>query len=168
VVEHEGFIVPPPGLIPDTVEAAPARAREVPAPAFPVFTAAPGPGAPPAPVVPVSSATPLGPWILALADGQRLQVDGSIVLGRDPAPVSVRPHAALVPLVDPARSVSKTHAIIDVEGAELSITDLHSTNGVLVVDPHGDEFDLAPGERAVLQPGSRIELGTFVVRVQRA
>lgn len=164
---HEGFIVPPPGLIPDTVEAAPPRAREVPPATFPVFSAVAGPAAPPAPVAPVSEATAHGPWMLTLADGQRFQVGGSLVLGRDPSAVPARPHAALVPVVDPAKSVSKTHAVIDLEGAELSITDLHSTNGVLVTGQQGGARDLAAGERVVLQPGDRIELGSFVVSVER-
>ena len=166
-MEHEGFIVPPPGLIPDTVEAPPRPAPEVPPAAFPTFRPV-APAAPPQPVVPAAEAVPHGPWILALDDGQRFRVGGSIVLGRDPAPLPVRPHAALVPVVDPAKSVSKTHAIIDLEGAELSITDLHSTNGVLVTGAQGAEHDLAPGERVVLAPGDRVELGSFAVRVERA
>lgn len=166
-MEHEGFIVPPPGLIPDTVEAAPPRAREVAPATFPVFSAPTAPTPPPAPVAPVSEATAHGPWVLTLADGQRFQVGGSLVLGRDPSAVAVRPHAALVPVVDPAKSVSKTHAVIDLEGAELSITDLHSTNGVLVTSEQGLARDLAPGERVVLQPGDRVELGSFLVAVER-
>jgi hypothetical protein len=166
-VEHEGFIVPPPGLIPDTVEAPPRPAPAVAPAAFPTFTPVTAPAPPPQPVVPEAQALPHGPWVLSLDDGQRFQVGGSLVLGRDPAQVPVRPHAVLVPVVDAAKSVSKTHAIIDLEGAELSITDLHSTNGVLVTDAHGVEHDLAPGERVVLSPGDRVELGTFAVRVER-
>lgn len=166
-MEHEGFIVPPPGLIPDTVEAPPRPAPAVAPAAFPTFTPVAALAPPPQPVVPEAQATPHGPWVLALDDGQRIQVGGSLVLGRDPAPVSVRPHAVLVPVVDAAKSVSKTHAILDLEGAELSITDLHSTNGVLVTDVHGVEHDLAPGERVVLSRGDRVELGTFAVRVER-
>ncbi|MGW9629141.1 FHA domain-containing protein [Agromyces sp. NPDC055520] len=167
-MEHEGFIVPPPGLIPDTVEAPPRRAPEVRPAAFPTFTPTSLPATPPRPVVPPAEAVPHGPWVLSLDDGQRFQLGGSIVLGRDPAPVAVRPHAALVPVADPAKSVSKTHAIIDLEGQELSITDLHSTNGVLITRANGDEHDLGPGERVVLAPGDRVELGTFAVRVERA
>ena len=167
-MEHEGFIVPPPGLIPEHVEATRDPAPTVRPASFPVFSTASAPTPPPAPVIPAAEAPPHGAWRLELADGQRLVVERSLVLGRDPASVPARPHAMPVAIVDPAKSVSKTHAIIDLEGAELSITDLHSTNGVLVVDPQGGELDLAPGARAVLQPGSRVELGSFVVRVQRA
>ncbi|WP_157005915.1 FHA domain-containing protein [Agromyces laixinhei] len=167
-MEHEGFIVPPPGLIPDTVEAPPRPAPAVAPASFPTFAPVSAPAPPPDPVVPADEAAPHGPWVLALDDGQRFQVGGSLVLGRDPAPVPVRQHATLVPVVDPAKSVSKTHAIVDLEGAELSITDLHSTNGVLVTDAHGAEHDLDPGERVVLSPGDKVELGTFAVRVERA
>ncbi len=106
-------------------------------------------------------------WQLKLADGQSIEATGSMVLGRDPAPVAVRPHATRVPVTDAAKSVSKTHAIIDVEDTQLAVTDLHSTNGVIVTDPDGTQTDLPPGGRAVLHEGSRLMLGEFVIDVLR-
>lgn len=167
-MEREGFIVPPPGLIPEHVEAVVEPATTVTPAAFRVFRPVSAPAVAAAPVRPLAEARPHGSWRLELADGQRLTVERSIVVGRDPAPVPARPHAVLVAVDDPARSVSKTHAIIDLEGAELSVTDLHSTNGVHVTDPQdGGERDLVSGGRAVLQAGARIELGSFVVGVIR-
>jgi FHA domain len=84
-------------------------------------------------------------WRLTFADGQSFEATSSMVLGRDPAVVPVRPQAQRIPVADPAKSVSKTHAIIDLESAELSVTDLHSTNGVIVTRPDGRRDDLPPG-----------------------
>ena len=70
-----------------------------------------------------------------------------------------------VPVNDDAKPVSKTHAIIDVEGSQFFVTDPHSTNGVIVTDPDGTQTDLPPGGRAVLNAGSRVLLGGLVIDV---
>jgi pSer/pThr/pTyr-binding forkhead associated (FHA) protein len=106
-------------------------------------------------------------WRLTFADGQTFEATTSMVLGRDPASVPVRPQAKRISVTDPAKSVSKTHAIIDVEAAELSVTDLHSTNGVIVTGPDGRQDDLPPGGRTVLTAGSRVLLGEFAIDVSR-
>jgi FHA domain len=106
-------------------------------------------------------------WRLTLADGQSFEASTSMVLGRDPAVVPVRPQAQRIPVTDPVKSVSKTHAIIDVDATELSVTDLHSTNGVIVTRPDGRQDDLPPGGRAVLAAGSRVLLGEFAIDVSR-
>lgn len=156
-MDTSGFIVPPPGLIP-------ARRDETAAPAAPI--AAP---------FPVFVPTPLGAaraadaaWRLTAADGQELGLTGALVFGRSPSPVALRPLATLVPVVDAAKSVSKTHAVVDVDGTGLAVTDLHSTNGVSVIHPDGTRTDLEPGGRAVLTDGCTLRLGEFAIGVRRA
>ncbi|PXA67934.1 hypothetical protein CTB96_14820 [Cryobacterium arcticum] len=106
-------------------------------------------------------------WLLELADGQSVAVTGSIVLGRDPAPVTRRA-ATMVSVQDPARSVSKSHALIELIDGALWITDLHSTNGVSLVDAHGERTPLDPGIRAPLTGRQSLTLGEFTVDVSRA
>ena len=108
-----------------------------------------------------------GAWHLSLADGQQLSVSGSYIIGRDPAPVPARPQGILIVVNDPARSVSKTHAIVDLEDGHLSVTDLHSTNGVTVTRADGSRLELDPGTRSELLAGSRIQLGDFLLTVSR-
>ena len=92
----------------------------------------------------------------------------ALVFGRSPSPVTLRPDATLVPVVDAAKSVSKTHAIVDVDGAGLAVTDLHSTNGVSVTHPDGSRDDLEPGGRAALPDGCTLRLGEFAIDVRCA
>ena len=130
-MESPDFIVPPPGLIPSappsdepdrTVRDAPPRTL----PAFP-----PPPGIAirprrrrrpphrrrPAPEerIEAPTATPQpGAWRLRVPGGLEVLLLRPVLLGRDPAPDPGRPQAAAIALDDPARSVSKTHALIEV------------------------------------------------------
>lgn len=83
-------------------------------------------------------------WTLVLSDGQRLTVDVPIVIGRDPvAPASVSSGRS-VPVVDAWKSVSKTHAVIEVRDGMLWVTDLHSTNGTTITNPVGEAMACPP------------------------
>ncbi len=143
--------MPPPGLLPEPVQA-PSRSEvpEVSGPAPIFFTTLPGgapPGTPAAPepnetaaeaVAEVAADAPptdvAGPedhtgWILA-GDGVSLDtVPPVLVLGREP--VSSEDGAALI-AVSGAGTVSKTHAIIRFDGETLTVEDLGSTNGTAV------------------------------------
>ena len=162
-------ITPP---VPDTPSLnAPAPSNTPPAPSAADSAAAPptAPQAitPAAPRVtpPVAAATG---WTLRLADGQAVPVTGSLVLGRDPAPVTRRA-ATMVSVKDPALSVSKSHALVELSASgELTVTDLHSTNGVSLADAAGQRVPLDPGIRTVLAAGARLLLGEFAVDVQHA
>ncbi|MFC6355197.1 FHA domain-containing protein [Luethyella okanaganae] len=166
-MDNRDFIVPPPGLIPQH-KGEPAPAASVVRPAtFPVFHPVAAGPATAAPVLPPAHASVPGPWRLVLPDGVEIEVTGSLVLGRDPGAVETRPHAELRALDDPSRSVSKTHLLVDLEGGELSVLDLHSTNGVVVVGVDGSETELEPGSRWVVRSGDTLKLGEFSFRVVR-
>jgi pSer/pThr/pTyr-binding forkhead associated (FHA) protein len=85
-------------------------------------------------------------WKLETDQGQKVELTGTtVIVGRDPAFPAGVTDAQLVSLTDADRSVSKTHARLDlVDGAWL-VTDLHSTNGVkLSASPEfvdGDRLD---------------------------
>ncbi len=158
-------VVAPEGVAP--VVSPPVAAPAVSIPAFvptllgsPSRTPPTGTARPPAvPAVPV--------WQLTLADGQAIPVTGSLVLGRDPAPVTRRA-ATMVSVIDPARSVSKSHALVELVEGELWVTDLHSTNGVSFGDANGQRTPLDPGVRTALAAGVSLSLGEFAVQVSRA
>ncbi|MDQ0892686.1 FHA domain-containing protein [Agromyces ramosus] len=174
------FIVPPPGLVPPapehteperTVQAAPGRVLPTFVPAAPpravpsqMPSVHPMPGPPPAPVA--AEASP-GPWRLTGEREFDVVVAGRLVLGRDPVAVSPYADAKPVPVVDPARSVSKTHALVDAAPDGVSVTDLHSTNGVRIRTADVELHELAPGIPAVVPPGASILLGDLELRVQR-
>jgi FHA domain len=99
---------------------------------------------------------------LLLDSGQRVIVESTLVLGRNPASPDA---AALYSWPDLSRSLSKNHALLAWTGAILWVSDLGSTNGTAVVGLDGSRVALAPGERVAAPVGSRIELGTRSVTV---
>ena len=181
------FIVPPPGLIPAAPNDEPERTvRDQPPRVLPAFSPPPGvapkPAAPPpSPLIPPPGPQQAAeqtetPAALRSAGAWRLSGPGQldvlllrpVVLGRDPAPDPARPEAAPVPLQDPARSVSKTHALVEVVDDHVVITDLHSTNGTRVLTPEGLVHELEPGLAARAESGATVLLGEFAVRLDRA
>ena len=71
------------------------------------------------------------------------------------------------PIDDPARSLSKTHALLELDAGSLWVHDLNSTNGVVVAAPGSDPIIVQSGVRAVLTPDAEVRLGSYVMRVQR-
>ncbi|WP_344755501.1 FHA domain-containing protein [Gryllotalpicola koreensis] len=214
----DGYIKPPPGLLPPPREPEGVPQREqVPAVpgGMPFFTPNPGPNpttgptipnfrppanapvpaptappAPPAPPAQVPAAPPAPPaepapvtaqtvqvtrpdsvpapsWTLVLADGSRVALGGATFIGRNPTATGAAPDAAVLPLADPAKSLSKTHALLVPELDYLMVTDLHSTNGLAVIAPNGAVTVLEPGRTSPVKTGSQLQLGSFTVTVKR-
>jgi hypothetical protein len=109
-----------------------------------------------------------GAWRLRAPGGLEVLLLRPVVLGRDPSAEAARPDAAPIPLDDPARSVSKTHALVEVVAGRVTVTDLHSTNGTRVLTSDGEARELAPGVASEVAGGSTLLLGEFAVRVDRA
>ena len=178
--DKPGFITPPPNLIPprqDTqthTQRAPARKREL--PVFLPPTSLPAPGAPAPKPVTAAPATPAAPaapehqseWFLELPGPVRIPVNGALLLGRNPVRFAEWSNATLVPIDDPTRSVSKTHALIELAPRGLRIIDLHSTNGVAVGGGSGGDGELEPGTAAVITDDAVVWLGRFELRVVHA
>ncbi|MGC0369915.1 DUF805 domain-containing protein [Microbacterium sp. SLBN-111] len=138
------------------------------APAAPAFAPAPVPVAAPAADLESTRMVPptsVSGWTLDLPDGRSLPVDGAVSFGRDP----VSDHGGvLVPVDDPARSMSKTHARFDFAGGAVTVTDLHSTNGTRVEAPGVPAVSVAPGLSAVVPAGATVFLGDYRIRLRRA
>ncbi|MFX5603137.1 FHA domain-containing protein, partial [Acinetobacter baumannii] len=64
-----------------------------------------------------------------------------VILGRRPAPDAAHPDAQLVAIADETRTVSKTHARLQLRGEKWFVTDLDSTNGVLFATLMGTEVE---------------------------
>jgi hypothetical protein len=107
-------------------------------------------------------------WRLVLADGSDVPVDRAMFLGRNPARTDDRPGAALVPIDDPARSLSKTHALLELDAGTLWVHDLDSTNGVAVVAPGQDPVLVEPGQRAAVIADAELRLGSYILTVENA
>ncbi|GAA1832931.1 FHA domain-containing protein [Agromyces salentinus] len=189
------FIVPPPGLIPNapdeppaqttegvtgptdrTVQAAPIRQLPsfTPLPTAPPSTTSPPP-APPAeltmppafrsPPPPVPAAAPT--FDLIGADGVAIAISGTYVLGRNPVADHAHADARPIAVADPTKTVSKTHALIEVREGRVIVTDLHSTNGVAVQAGGGEVTVLDAGAPAEVEPGSVLRLGDLALTLRR-
>ncbi|MCL2090135.1 MAG: FHA domain-containing protein [Micrococcales bacterium] len=83
-------------------------------------------------------------WTLSLGDGRAFVVRApSVVVGRRPS-VSAPGMQALA-VADATRTLSRTHARLDLVEGVWRVTDLGSTNGVVVTDVDGKEATAAPG-----------------------
>ncbi|MCU1513754.1 MAG: hypothetical protein JWO10_844, partial [Microbacteriaceae bacterium] len=98
-------------------------------------------------------------WHLILpGSGQDVPVTDSIFIGRNPSRTADRPQADLLAPDDPAKSLSKTHAMLEVQDGALWVHDLNSTNGVFVAAPGVDAIEVQPGTRCEVPSGAELEL----------
>ncbi|MCR2825108.1 DUF5684 domain-containing protein [Microbacterium sp. zg.Y909] len=105
-------------------------------------------------------------WALQPASGAAIDLTADVViLGRQPASDPAHRGAQLVAVPDDTRTVSKTHARLELRGDRWSITDLGSTNGVMLPTLMGTEVEAEPG--AELAPGERFLLGDAAYRLVR-
>lgn len=112
---------------------------------------------------PASSAA--GPHVvLRFSDGQVVPLRGMTLVGRHPQPSGDEVITDVVTLVDPRRSVSKTHLLVGMDARGLYVTDRHSTNGTLVTLPDGQQILCAPGQTIRVAPGSVVTFGDFSLR----
>jgi len=106
-------------------------------------------------------------WQLVPASGASIPLTADVViLGRRPSADPNFPRAQLVPVSEDARTVSKTHARIELRGERWLITDLDSTNGVLLRTLMGEEIEIAPGTE--LEVGERFFLGDEEFQLRHA
>lgn len=105
-------------------------------------------------------------WVLLLADGDRVSVDGPIVIGRKPFAVDGFPEAKLVTVVDRDKTVSKSHAILLPYDGGLFVLDLDSTNGVAVV-ANRRRTPVTSTEFSPVPDGAVVELGSYLLGAER-
>ncbi|PVE58774.1 DUF5684 domain-containing protein [Microbacterium testaceum] len=107
------------------------------------------------------------PWALVPPTGGPVDLTSPVViLGRRPSPDPTFPDAQLVAISDETRTVSKTHARLELRGDTWYVTDLDSTNGVLFATLMGTEVEAPPGEE--IEAGERFFLGDAEVRLARS
>jgi hypothetical protein len=98
--------------------------------------------------------------VLRSSDGTTADVDRAVLIGRAPSPQRSTARAPrLLTLPSPGHDISRTHVEVGPDGWQVIVTDLHSTNGTILIDPNGSRQHLTPGEPLQVQLGSVIELG---------
>ena len=106
-------------------------------------------------------------WRLVLADGRRISIKTSIVLGRRPAARAEFPGAELETIDDPAKSVSKSHAVIVPWNDRIYVLDLGSMNGTTVA-ADGRRRTVPTTEYLEVPEDAVIEVGSYFLSVERA
>ena len=96
---------------------------------------------------------------LVFSTGESVRVSGSGLVGRNPTPAADEHVDYLVQIVDPQRSVSKTHLEFGVDGEQLWVRDRGSSNGTRLDSGTGAPVELAAGEWTAVERGTRIGIG---------
>lgn len=100
-------------------------------------------------------------YVLRLSPGGDLPLDRPIVLGRSPK-AAQHPGARIAAVASPRKEVSGTHLDARLEGAELVLRDLDSTNGTVVRAPDGQVSLLRGGAGVAVEIGTVLDLGDGV------
>jgi hypothetical protein len=103
--------------------------------------------------------------VLRSPDGASTLIDRPILVGRAPVQrddLSELPELMRVP--SPGQDISRTHLLVRPDEWEIVLTDLHSTNGTVIVRPGPgvDRLQLQPGEPLAVTVGTVVELGDGV------
>lgn len=105
-------------------------------------------------------------FVLVSTTGQRFEVSGRSLLGRNPkAPPEVSYDSVLV-VVDPGKTISKSHAELLVVAGQLLVIDLQSGNGTVVQTPGEAPVRCEPGMPQPVARGSRLILGHQAIDVE--
>jgi hypothetical protein len=101
-------------------------------------------------------------WVLVLPDASTLAITDALVIGRQPVSQDGGAIAEL-----PSDQVSRSHARFSMRGELLTVRDLGSTNGTVIVHPDGSEESADSMADSLLGVTDRLELGSYVMRVER-
>lgn len=96
---------------------------------------------------------------IRLDDGRDIELDRTVLVGRNPSGHPGEDSVQLIPVADPGRSISKTHLHLLAGNGGVWVTDRNSTNGSAVTTPDGIRTALAAGEPTHVRPGSTVHFG---------
>jgi len=112
----------------------------------------------------LSSPRPGALATLEFTDGNLVDVDRTVIIGRSPR--AERSTSALlptlVPVSSPRQKISRTHLKVSVDGSRVVLEDLGSKNGTEVTATNGTAFRVIPGEPAELHDGMVVAIGDQV------
>ena len=101
---------------------------------------------------------------LRLSTGDSVPLDRGVILGRAPRAAehdeSSRPN--VVKLASPGHDISRTHLEVRIEGWQVFVVDLDSTNGTSVTLPGETPRTLLANDQALIEPGTVVELADEV------
>ena len=96
---------------------------------------------------------------LITAGGARIELTDTVLIGRAPAAQAGDGNPILLPLPSPNSDISRTHLKVAVRDWDIVATDLHSTNGTMLVRPGQAPVRMVPGTPVTVEPGTILDLG---------
>lgn len=96
---------------------------------------------------------------LITAGGARIELTDTVLIGRAPAAQAGDGNPILLPLPSPNSDISRTHLKVAVKDWDIVATDLHSTNGTMLVRPGQAPVRMMPGTPVTVEPGTILDLG---------
>lgn len=104
-------------------------------------------------------------FVLQFSTGESVTVFGNGLVGRNPVAEPSEYFDHLVTIVDPGRSVSKTHLEFGQAAGAFWVSDRYSGNGTVVREPDGAPLRCESGKRYRMVRGTRVIMGDqfFVV-----
>lgn len=107
-----------------------------------------------------------GKRMLVFDDGERLELDGDLVIGRNPDRIAASANAT--PYVVNGDRVSRAHLILRVRGWNLLVEDCGSRNGSVLVPSEGrPPIALTAGSPVALESGASVYFGAKSFTVER-
>lgn len=108
------------------------------------------------------------PAKLLMSTGLVVSLNRPVLIGRAPQVTRVTGNEIprLITVASPNQDISRTHCEVRMDGDDVVVTDLRSTNGVLLLRQGSGAQRLHPGEPTVVEPGVVVDLGegvTFLV-----
>ncbi len=104
-------------------------------------------------------------FVLQFSTGESSTVHGNGLIGRNPISEPGEYFDQVVRVIDPSRSVSKTHLEFGQEAGTFWVMDRYSGNGTVVREPESDPIRCTPERRYRVARGTRVDIGEqfFVV-----
>ena len=96
---------------------------------------------------------------LITAGGARVEVTDTVLIGRAPSAQAGDGNPILLPVPSPNSDISRTHLKVSVKDWDIVATDLHSTNGTMLVRPGQAPVRMMPGTPVTVEPGTILDLG---------
>ena len=101
-----------------------------------------------------------------------MEVDRTVLIGRSPTAnrINASDIPKLMTVPSPSHDISRTHLQVALEGGQLKVTDLNSTNGTALIRSQSSSRELLPaGEAVVVEAGCVLALGDGIeIHIERA
>ncbi|MCC2594485.1 RDD family protein [Tessaracoccus sp. OS52] len=111
-------------------------------------------------------------WYIRLDDGREVELNVTVLLGRNPQKTQGDPDVHLVPSGGDGRMISRTHVLIATDPRGVYVVDRGSTNGTALVTQGGELEPCPVGTQVRVKEGQQVSYGnrwfTVLRRPQRA